>query len=68
MADLKRIVAELHLEREAVEEMIVAAERLAAIREGKKRRGRPPKWLAERKRPRQLFDAGFAGKATKNQT
>jgi hypothetical protein len=50
--DVTKILAELRLEREQIEEAILSLERLAASRG--KRRGRPPKWMAEaRKRVRQ---------------
>jgi hypothetical protein len=44
--DILKIVAELHAERQQVEEAIVVFERLAVATRGK-RRGRPPKWLSE---------------------
>ncbi len=49
--DVAKILAELRLEREQIEEAILSLERLATGRG--KRRGRPPKWMAEaKKRPR----------------
>jgi hypothetical protein len=50
--DVTKIVAELRLEREQIEEAIISLERLARGRG--RRRGRPPAWLAEaRKRYRE---------------
>ena len=49
--DVAKILAELRVEREQIEEAILSLERLASGRG--KRRGRPPKWMAEaKKRPR----------------
>jgi hypothetical protein len=49
--DVTKILAELRLEREQIEEAILSLERLVSGRG--RRRGRPPKWMAEaRKRPR----------------
>lgn len=49
--DVAKILAELRLEREQIEEAILSLERLATGRG--RRRGRPPKWMAEaKKRPR----------------
>jgi hypothetical protein len=49
--DVEKILAELRLERMQIEEAILSLERLAKDRT--KRRGRPPKWMAEaRKRVR----------------
>jgi hypothetical protein len=49
--DVTKILAELRLEREQIEEAILSLERLAANRG--RRRGRPPKWMADaRKRIR----------------
>jgi len=49
--DVVKILAELRVEREQIEEAIMSLERLASGRG--KRRGRPPKWMAEaKKRPR----------------
>ncbi len=49
--DVSKILAELRLEREQIEEAILSLERLATSRG--RRRGRPPKWMAEaRKRVR----------------
>jgi len=46
--DVTKILAELRMEREQLEEAILSLERLA---EGRgKRRGRPPKWMAEAKK------------------
>jgi hypothetical protein len=46
--DVAKILADLRLEREQIEEAILNLERLA---EGRgKRRGRPPKWMAEAKK------------------
>ena len=44
--DVDRILQQLYDERQAVEELIIALERMAASR-GDKPRGRPPKWLKE---------------------
>ena len=44
--DVQKIFRELRAERERIEEAIASLQRLAASR-GQKRRGRPPKWLAE---------------------
>mgnify|MGYP006972416278 CR=1 FL=1 len=46
--DVTKILAELRLEREHIEEAILSLERLAASRG--RRRGRPPKWMAEAKK------------------
>lgn len=46
--DVAKILAELRLEREQIEEAIISLERLARGRG--KRRGRPPAWLAMTKR------------------
>ncbi len=49
--DVSKILAELRLEREQIEEAILSLERLVTSRG--RRRGRPPKWMAEaRKRVR----------------
>ena len=40
--DLPKIIFELKQERDLIEDVIAQFERLAA---GRKRRGRPPKWL-----------------------
>jgi hypothetical protein len=45
--DFDALLAQLRTEREMLEEAILAMERLA--RGSGKRRGRPPKWLAEQK-------------------
>jgi hypothetical protein len=42
--EISKILAELRQEREQLEEAILSLERLAAG--GKKRRGRPPAWMA----------------------
>jgi hypothetical protein len=42
--DLLKIIFELKQERDLIEDVIAQFERLAA---GRKRRGRPPKWLEE---------------------
>ncbi len=42
--DIHKMIAELRADLAALEELIAAAERYAAG--GKKRRGRPPKWMA----------------------
>jgi len=60
--DVARILAELRLEREQIEEAILSLERLASGRG--RRRGRPPKWMAEaKKRPRRA-----ASRRTENPT
>ena len=46
--DVDKILAELRLERMQIEEAILSLERLAQDRV--KRRGRPPKWMAEAKK------------------
>ncbi len=46
--DVTKILAELRLEREQIEEAILSLERLATNRG--RRRGRPPKWMAEAKK------------------
>ncbi len=46
--DVTKILAELRLEREQIEEAIISLERLARGRG--KRRGRPPAWLAMAKK------------------
>lgn len=43
MADFTTMLNQLRSEREGLDEAILAIERLAAG--GKKRRGRPPKWM-----------------------
>lgn len=43
--DVSKILTELRLEREQIEEAIISLERLARGRG--RRRGRPPAWLAE---------------------
>ena len=45
--EIAKILAELRQEREQLEEAILSLERLAAG--GKKRRGRPPAWMANLK-------------------
>ncbi len=46
--DVTKILAELRMEREQIEEAILSLERLADGRG--RRRGRPPKWMAEAKK------------------
>lgn len=48
--DVMKMLKDLRAERENLDEAIATLERLAIS--GKKRRGRPPKWMAERKGPR----------------
>ena len=48
--DVNKILVELRLERQQIEEAIISLERLARGRG--RRRGRPPKWLAEATHPR----------------
>jgi hypothetical protein len=43
--DVLKMMAELHAERDRINEAILVIERLAAGTRGK-RRGRPPKWMA----------------------
>ncbi len=45
--DIQKIIEQLRAEHAALSEAILALERLAA--NGQKRRGRPPKWMAEAK-------------------
>jgi len=62
--DVAKILAELRLEREQIEEAIITLERLARGRG--RRRGRPPAWLVEaRKRSRAASAKGRAGGASK---
>lgn len=57
--DVAKILAELRLEREQIEEAIISLERLARGRG--RRRGRPPSWLVEaRKRTRVVSAKGRA--------
>jgi hypothetical protein len=46
--DIQKLLAELRSEKERLEEAILTIERLAAGSLGK-RRGRPPKWMANAK-------------------
>ena len=46
--DVTKILSELRLEREQIEEAILSLERLAKGRG--RRRGRPPKWMTEAKK------------------
>jgi len=46
--DVSKVLADLRLEREHIEEAIMTLERLARGRG--KRRGRPPAWMSEIKR------------------
>jgi ABC-type transporter Mla subunit MlaD len=46
--DVARILDQLRLERDQIEEAILSLERLASGQE--KRRGRPPKWMVEAKK------------------
>jgi len=46
--DLTKMLSQLRSEREQIDQAIVVLENLA--RSGGKRRGRPPKWMAEAKR------------------
>jgi hypothetical protein len=46
--DIQRVLADLREQRDRVEEAIVAFERIA--RRQVPRRGRPPKWLMEKKK------------------
>jgi hypothetical protein len=46
--DVSKILAELRLERDQIDEAILSLELLAASRG--KRRGRPPKWMSEAKK------------------
>jgi hypothetical protein len=47
--DINKMLEELRAEREQIEESIIVLERLA--RGQGKRRGRPPKWMTQVKRP-----------------
>ncbi len=62
--NLAKILDELRLEREQIEEAIISLERLAAHRS--KRRGRPPKWLAEAKKRARNFAARAEGQTKSN--
>jgi hypothetical protein len=44
--DILKMLADFRMERQRIEEAILALERLAAGTRGK-RRGRPPKWMSE---------------------
>jgi hypothetical protein len=44
--DLHKIISELQAEKHRLDEAIQALERLSAVGEKTKRRGRPPRWLA----------------------
>ena len=46
--DVSKILSELRVEREQIEEAILSLERLATSRG--RRRGRPPKWMSEAKK------------------
>ena len=46
--DVTKILTELRMEREQIEEAILSLERLAKGRG--RRRGRPPKWMTEAKK------------------
>lgn len=69
--DINKMLSELRLEREAIEEAIMTLERLARGRG--RRRGRPPAWMAQIKRrgrppgsknrPRTETKGGTAAKA-----
>jgi hypothetical protein len=54
--DILKILAELRSEKERLEEAILTIERLASGHLGK-RRGRPPKWMANAKDATALFVA-----------
>ena len=56
--DVTKILSELRVEREQIEEAILSLERLATSRG--RRRGRPPKWMAEAKK-RKRVQANRAG-------
>ena len=43
--DIAKMISELRVERESIEQAIIALERVA--RGSGKRRGRPPKWMSE---------------------
>jgi hypothetical protein len=46
--DLDEVIADLRAEREVIEQAIVVLERLKAVKgKGKRRPGRPPKWLPD---------------------
>lgn len=45
--DTTRIIKELQAERDQLDLLIIAFERYAATAGGKKRRGRPPKWMSK---------------------
>jgi hypothetical protein len=63
MMDVGRILAEMRLEREQLEEAIASLERLAAG--SVKRRGRPPAWLSEIKKKRKTGVKSASGKRRK---
>jgi hypothetical protein len=47
--DLRKMISELRVERDRIDEAILAIERISTV--SGKRRGRPPKWLAQIGRP-----------------
>jgi hypothetical protein len=63
MMDIEKILAEMRLEREQLEESIASLERLA--RGSVKRRGRPPAWLSEVNKKRETGVKAGRGKKTK---
>lgn len=60
--DVVKILADLRQEREQLEEAIISLERLARGRG--RRRGRPPAWLAEVKKPGPGRPPGSKNKTT----
>ena len=50
--DVQKILKELRAERERIDQAITTLEQAAASH-GQKRRGRPPKWLAEARKKAQ---------------
>jgi|SRR5689334_23196614 len=57
--DIAKMISELRVERESIEQAIIALERV--VRSSGKRRGRPPKWMSESTQaaepPKRVFSA-----------
>jgi hypothetical protein len=66
--DVNAILTELRLEHDQISEAIIAIERMAAS--GKRRRGRPPAWLAAAKQGAEEQPAKRRGRppGSKNKT